>query len=136
MGAPNLVPDALWFSRDPGMPRYLDEIPGGAELSVSDPNAFACLVWRDSMSPRYREGDAVVFSPAEPVVSGDDALIIYRAGPDRVVERLKRVEFLPGGRVRLVPANPAYRPGAVARRQVVAMFKAVAMLRAGALSAR
>ncbi len=97
---------------------------------IDDPDAFAARVVGDSMSPEYREGDIVVFSPARPVVSGMDCFI--RLEPDHE-NTFKRVYFERGARgeelIRIQPINNAYAPMVVAREEVAGLYAGVSVTR-------
>lgn len=116
---------------------------------IRDPDAFACRVVGDSMTPDYREGDIVVFSPARPVVSGSDCFV--RLEPNHETT-FKRVFFedaegrtLEPGRVRAaagVPApdtpvthirlhalNSRYPSRVLAREEVSGLYVAVSVTR-------
>ena len=79
---------------------------------VHDKDAFAARVHGDSMTPKYREGDIVIFSPAAGPKSGDDCFVRFEDGHTT----FKRVFFEnddEGGRqsmLRLQPRNEKYRP--------------------------
>ena len=91
---------------------------------VDDPDAFACRVVGDSMTPDYREGDIVVFSPAAPLTDGCDCLA--RLEPDHETT-FKRV-FFEGkrrDRIRLVPLNRAYPERTIPRAGVAGLYRAV-----------
>lgn len=100
---------------------YLGRPPG-----LSDTAAFAVRVVGDSMSPRYRENDIVLFSPAAPVQSGDDCYV--RFAPEcRTAEgaTFKRVYFDTPETVRLQPRNDRYPPTVVPLAEVTGIYKAV-----------
>ena len=59
-------------------PRVADEYVGCPELS--DKDAFGARVHGDSMTPKYREGDIVIFSPALPPRNGDDCFVRFADG--------------------------------------------------------
>jgi SOS-response transcriptional repressor LexA len=86
------------------------------------------------MTPDYREGDIVVFSPARPVKSGMDCFA--RIEPDHE-STFKRVFIEPGtgveaGRelIRLQPLNPRYAARTLPREQVAGLYAAVSITRA------
>jgi len=116
---------------DMGYPaRVADEYIRAPDLHDSD--AFAARVIGDSMTPEYREGDIVIFSPARAVKAGMDCFA--RLEPDHETT-FKRVYFEPGekgeanGRIRLQPLNPAYAPKVLAREQVAGLYAAVSVMR-------
>ncbi|MEZ6234901.1 MAG: XRE family transcriptional regulator [Phycisphaerales bacterium] len=97
---------------------------------IDDPDAFAARVVGDSMSPDYREGDVVVFSPVLAAASGDDCFA--RLEPDHE-STFKRAFFETDGKgrevVRLQPLNPAYAARVVRREEVAGLYPAVAVQR-------
>ena len=102
-----------------------DYVSVPAELA--DPNAFALRVVGDSMSPKYAEGDVVVFSPAASVASGDDCFV--RFGPDSRADAdestFKRVFFDGPEQVRLQPINERHAPQVVRPADLACVFRAV-----------
>ncbi len=107
---------------DLGFPRHLADdyvsVPG-----ITDPDAFAARVVGDSMTPDYREGDIVVFSPAAKVTDGCDCFV--RLEPDHE-STFKRI-FMEkeAGQIRLQPLNPSYPPRVLDREQIAGMYRAV-----------
>lgn len=99
-------------------------VPGYTGLhGGNDPDAFAATVCGDSMSPDYRAGDIVVFSPLTDVVDGSDCFA--RLEPDHECT-FKRVFLEAGGsRIRLEPLNRAYPTRTLDREQVAGLFRAV-----------
>ena len=104
-------------------PRVADSYVGCPDLN--DPDAFAARVHGDSMMPKYREGDVVIFSPAAAPRDGDDCFVRFDDGQTT----FKRVFFetADGGApaVRLQPRNESYRPQLVPRHQITGLFRAV-----------
>ena len=92
---------------------------------VSDKDAFAARVHGDSMVPKYREGDIVIFSPAAAAKSGDDCFVRFEDGHTT----FKRVFFESdeGGRavLRLQPRNEKYRAQTIASERVSGLYKAL-----------
>jgi SOS-response transcriptional repressor LexA len=93
---------------------------------VRDKDAFACRVHGDSMTPKYREGDIVIFSPAAAPKNGDDCFVRFEDGQTT----FKRVFFesgegVEGSVIRLQPRNEKYRPQTVAAEKVTGLWKAV-----------
>ena len=88
-------------------------------------NVFALRVHGDSMTPKYREGDIVIFSPAAACKDGDDCFIRFEDGHTT----FKRVFFESGESgsavIRLQPRNEKYRPQVVPSEQISGMYKAV-----------
>jgi repressor LexA len=104
-------------------PRVADEYvscPG-----VQDPDAFAARVHGDSMTPKYHQGDIVIFSPAAAPKDGDDCFVRFADGHTT----FKRVFFETGeGKkevLRLQPRNEKYRPQVVPAEEVTGLYKAV-----------
>jgi repressor LexA len=89
---------------------------------LHDPNAFAVRVVGDSMEPRFREGDIVVFSPAAEVQSGDDCFIRFSMPHETT---FKRVFFEPDSMVRLQPRNDKYPPIIVEGSRINGLYRAV-----------
>ncbi len=92
---------------------------------LSDSDAFAARVCGDSMMPKYREGDVVVFSPGLVPRSGDDCFIRFEDGQTT----FKRVFFEADERgksvLRLQPRNERYRPQTLAPEKVTGLYKAL-----------
>jgi phage repressor protein C with HTH and peptisase S24 domain/transcriptional regulator with XRE-family HTH domain len=92
---------------------------------VQDKDAFAARIHGDSMVPKYREGDIVIFSPALSPRDGDDCFVRFDNGHTT----FKRVFFESGeggaSILRLQPRNEKYRPQAVPSEQVSGLYKAV-----------
>jgi repressor LexA len=89
---------------------------------LHDPNAFAVRVVGDSMEPKFREGDIVVFSPAADVHNGDDCFIRF-ATPHETT--FKRVFFEPENKVRLQPRNEQYSPMIVDGGRINGLYRAI-----------
>jgi repressor LexA len=89
---------------------------------IHDPDAFAVRVIGDSMEPKFKEGDIVVFSPAVEVRSGDDCFIRF-AMPHETT--FKRVFFEPENHVRLQPRNDKYPPLIVEGKRINGLYKAI-----------
>jgi SOS-response transcriptional repressor LexA len=105
-------------------PRVADEYVSCPDLN--DRDAFAARVHGDSMTPKYREGDIVIFSPAQQPRDGDDCFVRFADGHTT----FKRVFFETGpdgnARVlRLQPRNEKYRPQVVPAEQVSGLYKAM-----------
>jgi phage repressor protein C with HTH and peptisase S24 domain/DNA-binding XRE family transcriptional regulator len=92
---------------------------------VNDRDAFAARVHGDSMVPKYREGDIVIFSPALPPRDGDDCFVRFADGQTT----FKRVFFESGDQgasvLRLQPRNERYRPQVVPSNNVTGLYRAV-----------
>ncbi len=99
---------------------YIGQPPG-----LDDPHAFAVRVVGDSMEPRYREGDIVLFSPAATVRSGDDCFVRFAPESPRGHSALfKRVYFDDADTVRLQPLNERYPPALVPLAEVAGLYRA------------
>ncbi|MCG3180573.1 MAG: LexA repressor [Phycisphaerae bacterium] len=113
-----------------GYPQWhgdMDYPPGVADDYVRcpdlhDPQAFAARVAGDSMEPKYREGDIVIFSPQADVADGDDCFV-RRA--DTHETNFKRVFQEGEDQLRLQPRNEKYPPQTLSREQVNGLYKAV-----------
>ena len=89
---------------------------------LHDPNAFAVRVVGDSMEPKFREGDIVVFSPAAEVHNGDDCFIRF-AMPHET--SFKRIFFEPNNKVRLQPRNEKYSPIIIDGKRINGLYRAI-----------
>ena len=89
---------------------------------LHDPEAFAVRVAGDSMEPKFREGDIVIFSPAAKVRSGDDCFIRF-AIPHEAM--FNRVFFEAEGTVRVQPRNEKYSPIITEGNRIDGIYKAV-----------
>lgn len=92
---------------------------------LHDDQAFAARVHGDSMCPKYRAGDIVVFSPGTTVRNGDDCFVRFGDGQTT----FKRVFFESeeGGKsvLRLQPRNEKYRPQTIPAQEVSGLYRAV-----------
>ncbi len=92
---------------------------------VRDTDAFAARVHGDSMVPKYRESDIVIFSPAAAPHNGDDCFVRFADGHTT----FKRVFFETdeGGVsvIRLQPRNERYRAQIVPAEQITGVYRAV-----------
>ncbi|UCG58071.1 MAG: helix-turn-helix domain-containing protein [Phycisphaerales bacterium] len=89
---------------------------------LHDPNAFAVRVVGDSMEPKYREGDIVIFSPAADVQSGDDCFVRF-ATPHETT--FKRAFFEPDDKIRLQPRNEKHSPTTVDGKRINGLYRAI-----------
>ena len=89
---------------------------------LHDANAFAVRVVGDSMEPKFKEGDIVIFSPAAEVNNGDDCFVRF-AMPHETT--FKRVFYEQGEMIRLQPRNQNYPPMIVEASRVNGIYKAV-----------
>jgi repressor LexA len=90
---------------------------------VHDPQAFAVRVVGDSMEPKFKEGDFVVFSPAVQVANGDDCFVRFSSPHETT---FKRVFFEPNEMVRLQPRNEKYPPTIVEGKKINGLYRAIA----------
>lgn len=92
---------------------------------LHDKDAFGARVHGDSMFPKYREGDIVIFSPAATIRNGDDCFVRFSDGQTT----FKRVFFETDtdGRsvVRLQPRNEKHGPRTVPADEVASLYRAV-----------
>ena len=89
---------------------------------LHDPNAFAVRVVGDSMEPKFRQGDIVVFSPAAEVHNGDDCFIRFEIPHETA---FKRAFFEPENKVRLQPRNEKYSPITVDGKRINGLYRAI-----------
>lgn len=89
---------------------------------LHDANAFAVRVVGDSMEPRFREGDIVVFSPAAEVNNGDDCFVRFSTPHETT---FKRVFFDADSKVRLQPRNEKYSPIIIDGERINGLYRAV-----------
>ncbi len=115
---------------DLGFPaRVADEYVSAPD--VRDPEAFAARVVGDSMSPRYVEGDIVVFSPERDTPEGSDCFVRLERDDETTFKRVFFEQDVRGREmIRLQPLNPEYPPRSVAREDVSGMYAAVYVIRA------
>ena len=92
---------------------------------VADADAFAARVAGDSMTPKYAEGDIVIFSPASGVRNGDDCFVRFADGHTTFKRVFFESDDRGGSVLRLQPRNERYRPQTVASDQVSGLYKAV-----------
>lgn len=97
---------------------------------VHDPDAFAARVVGDSMSPEYREGDVIVFSPAREVKGGSDCFVRLERDAETTFKRVY-FETGPAGEelIRLQPINNAHAPRVLPREDVAGLYAAVKAIR-------
>jgi repressor LexA len=89
---------------------------------LHDANAFAVRVVGDSMEPKYREGDVVIFSPAAEVGNGNDCFVRFESPHETT---FKRVFFEGDDDVRLQPRNEKYPPLIVPGKRINGIYRAV-----------
>jgi repressor LexA len=92
---------------------------------VNDKDAFAARVHGESMMPKYRPGDIVIFSPAADPREGDDCFVRFDDGQTT----FKRVFFEEGAdgesMLRLQPRNEKFRPRVVRSQSVSGLYRAM-----------
>ncbi len=89
---------------------------------VHDSYAFAVRVVGDSMEPKFREGDIVIFSPQAEVHNGNDCFIRLSMPHETA---FKRVFFEPENKLRLQPRNANYSPVIIDGKRITGMYRAV-----------
>jgi len=89
---------------------------------LHDPNAFAVRVIGDSMEPKFREGDIVIFSPAIEVQNGDDCFVRFTLPHETT---FKRVFFEDDDQIRLQPRNEKYSPSLIEGKRINGIYRAV-----------
>jgi repressor LexA len=93
---------------------------------LADKHAFAARVHGDGMTPKYRPGDIVIFSPAAAARDGDDCFVRFDDGQTA----FKRVFFetdpvANASVVRLQPRNERHRAQLTPAHRVTGIYKAV-----------
>src|SRR6266566_1324216 len=76
---------------------------------LHDRDAFAARVHGDSMTPKYREGDIVIFSPAAAPKSGDDCFVRFGDGHTTFKRAFFETDEKGEAVIRLQPRNEKYR---------------------------
>jgi phage repressor protein C with HTH and peptisase S24 domain len=89
---------------------------------VHDPNAFAVYVIGDSMEPKFKEGDIVVFSPKIQAQNGDDCFVRFATPHETTFKRV----YFEDNNYRLQPRNEKYAPMVVESKRVNGLYKAIA----------
>jgi phage repressor protein C with HTH and peptisase S24 domain len=97
--------------------------------SVTDPQAFALRVQRDSMQPKYQKGDVLILSRKARVTSGADCWVIYLDHTRGLCQRLARVFLKPDGSIRLKALNRKYGSLTLEPSHVVATIRVVECVR-------
>jgi phage repressor protein C with HTH and peptisase S24 domain/DNA-binding XRE family transcriptional regulator len=104
-------------------PRVADAYIGCPDLY--DPDAFAARVHGDSMVPKYREGDIVVFSPAANWREGNDCFVRFDDGQTTFKRVFTEKNDAGVPVLRLQPRNERYRPQIVPTDKISGLYKAV-----------
>jgi len=92
---------------------------------VHDEDAFAARVHGDSMTPKYNEGDIVIFSPSAAPRNGDDCFVRFADGHTTFKRVFFESDEKGSGTIRLQPRNERYRPQIVASEEVAGLYKAI-----------
>jgi phage repressor protein C with HTH and peptisase S24 domain/transcriptional regulator with XRE-family HTH domain len=92
---------------------------------VQDKDAFAARVHGDSMQPKYRQGDIIIFSPSLSPKDGDDCFIRFEDGHTTFKRVFFEKDDAGASVVRLQPRNEKYRPQVVPSENITGMYKAV-----------
>ncbi len=92
---------------------------------VQDKDAFAARVHGDSMSPKYRQGDIVIFSPAANPRHGDDCFVRFEDGQTTFKRAFFENDEAGAGVIRLQPRNEKYRSQTIPSEKVVGLYKAM-----------
>jgi phage repressor protein C with HTH and peptisase S24 domain len=108
------------MSKGKGKGPTKDEAYIGAP-DIRDPDAFAARMHGDSMTPKYQEGDIIIFSPAIACHDGADCYVRFADGSTT----FKRCFREDGGMIRLQPRNEKYRPQIVREDEIEAMSPAI-----------
>jgi SOS-response transcriptional repressor LexA len=92
---------------------------------LNDPQAFAARVHGDSMTPKYREGDIVIFSPAATPKSGDDCFVRFGDGHTTFKRAFFETDEKGEAVIRLQPRNEKYRAQTSRSEEITGLYKAV-----------
>jgi len=93
---------------------------------LADEQAFAARVQDESMTPKYRQGDIVIFSPALTPRSGDDCFVRFADGQttfQRIFFESDEQSRVPT--IRLQPRNERHRPTVLPCERVAGLYRAV-----------
>jgi transcriptional regulator with XRE-family HTH domain len=106
-----------------GLVVVLNHCPSCPE--VDDPKAYAARVGDESMTPEFRKGDIVIFSPSLIARTGDDCLVRLKDG--RAAFQRIFFEEAEGGRrvTRLQPRNEKFRAAVVASKEIATAHRGV-----------
>jgi SOS-response transcriptional repressor LexA len=93
---------------------------------LSDQNAFAARVQGQSMTPKYADGDIVIFSPSLAARNGDDCFVRFADGQTT----FQRVFFESDEQsrspmIRLQPRNESHRATVLPCERVAGLYRAV-----------
>lgn len=92
---------------------------------LHDPNAFAVRVVGDSMEPKFKEGDIVVFSPAARVRNGDDCFVRFARPHETTFKRVFFEKKKKKQSIRLQPRNEKHSPLTVDEARIDGIYRAV-----------
>jgi SOS-response transcriptional repressor LexA len=92
---------------------------------LSDKDAFAARVHGDSMTPKYRAGDIVIFSPAAPARNGDDCFVRFDDGHTTFKRVFFESDDANASVIRLQPRNEKYRPQTVPAERITGIYRAI-----------
>jgi repressor LexA len=104
-------------------PKVADEYVGCPE--VNDQDAFAARVHGDSMTPKYRPGDIVIFSPAADPREGDDCFVRFEDGQTTFKRVFFETDVDGSPMLRLQPRNEKYRAQLVPAPNVTGLYRAL-----------
>jgi phage repressor protein C with HTH and peptisase S24 domain len=80
-------------------------------MGLNPRESFIISAMGDSMNPLIRSGDMMLCSRADHHIKGRDGIAVVRLEGDLLVKRIQR---MPGGKVRLSSENPDYSPFEIA----------------------
>src|SRR4029077_17101590 len=92
---------------------------------LADKDAFAARVHGDSMSPKSRQGDLVIFPPPPSPKNGDDCFVRFDDGHTTFKRAFFEADDKGRPTIRLQPRNEKYRPQVVPAEQITGLWKAV-----------
>ena len=104
-------------------PRVADDYVSCPDLH--DRDAFGARVQGDSMTPKYREGDIVIFSPALAPRDGDDCFVRFADGQTTFKRVFYEAADNGASVLRLQPRNEKYRPQVVPSEKITGLYRAV-----------
>jgi phage repressor protein C with HTH and peptisase S24 domain/transcriptional regulator with XRE-family HTH domain len=92
---------------------------------INDKDSFAARVHGDSMTPKYVEGDIVIFSPELAPRDGDDCFVRFESGHTTFKRVFFEKDEAGASVIRLQPRNEKYRPQIVPADQISGLYKAI-----------
>lgn len=104
-------------------PQVADDYVGCPD--IRDKDAFAARVSGDSMTPKYRERDIVIFSPALPPRNGDDCFVRFDDGQTTFKRVFFESDETGEAVLRLQPRNEKYRAQIVSSKKIAGLYRAV-----------